>query len=205
MEFERENVVGIYSEISGHFSRTRHYKWNWVEGFIRALPDGSEVLDIGCGNGRNMENTAHRFVGIDNCPEFVDMCREDGKEALIADMCDMPFGNNMFDAVISVASFHHLSNISRRLDAMNEIHRVLKPGGTCLLSVWAKDQPEKTRRKFPRYGENFVPWKTPEGKEYKRYYHIFRIPELTSIAKLCGLTIIKHETICGNEVFTLKK
>ena len=57
MEIEKANVFQIYSQIAKHFNNTRHYKWRSVEDFLDSLPHGSFVLDLGCGNGRNMENT----------------------------------------------------------------------------------------------------------------------------------------------------
>ncbi|XP_051676045.1 alkylated DNA repair protein alkB homolog 8 isoform X5 [Oryctolagus cuniculus] len=51
-QLEREYVHRVYEEIAGHFSSTRHTPWPHIVEFLKALPDGSIVADIGCGNGK---------------------------------------------------------------------------------------------------------------------------------------------------------
>lgn len=205
MDFEYNNVRDIYSKICDHFDDTRQYKWCWVEEFLQTFENNMKICDIGCGNGRNMEGHNLDFIGIDNCPEFIEICLKKGLNVKEADVCSLPFKDNTFDGLISIASLHHLSGISRRIDAFNEIYRVLKPGGRCLISVWSKNQPSKTRRKFNFYGENFVEWKNKNGEIFKRYYYIFRLPEIEAIIKLCKLKIEKHSWECGNEVYIISK
>ena len=108
------------------------------------------------------------------------------------------------DAILCIAVFHHLSNYENRLNALFEMKRLLKPNGKILLSVWSINQPSKTRRTFNNYGNNIVLWDN-NGKIYERYYYIFQIDELKNLFKKTGLTIIKHEYNCGNEIFTLIK
>jgi hypothetical protein len=42
----------VYNEIASHFSSTRHSPWPRIVEFLKALPSGSIVADIGCGNGK---------------------------------------------------------------------------------------------------------------------------------------------------------
>ena len=70
MEYETKNVKNVYSKIASHFDNTRSYSWSWITQFINSNKEGSLILDIGCGNGRNMTNYKYKFIGIDNCPEF---------------------------------------------------------------------------------------------------------------------------------------
>lgn len=51
-QLEQEYVHRVYEEIAGHFSSTRHTPWPHVVEFLKALPSGSLVADIGCGNGK---------------------------------------------------------------------------------------------------------------------------------------------------------
>lgn len=57
-----------------------------------------------------------------------------------------------------IASYHHLSTVDRRIKCLEEIHRILKNNGKCLLSVWSKNQPKKTKRVFNNYGDTLVKW-----------------------------------------------
>ena len=73
---EENNVNVIYNNIADHFNVTRVNKWHWVENFLNNLKEGTLVLDIGCGNGRNMNHKNLNFIGIDNCENFVKICKE---------------------------------------------------------------------------------------------------------------------------------
>jgi tRNA (uracil-5-)-methyltransferase TRM9 len=150
------------------------------------------------------KNEFPKCVGIDNCPEFVEICREKGLTAIHSDMANIPLDSNSADGILSIASFHHLASVERRISALTEMKRLLKPGGKILLSVWSIKQPEKTRRKFENYGDVIVPW-NQFGKIYERYYYIFKIDEITDLFHQVGLKITSHEWNCGNEVFILTK
>ena len=83
--------------------------------------------------------------------------------------------------------------------------RILKPNGMALISVWSKNQPEKTKRRFDSYGDQMVSWKSVKGDEYFRYYYIFKIDELIELFNLTGFKVVKHCWDCGNEIFIVKK
>lgn len=51
-KLEQEYVHKVYEEIATHFSSTRHSPWPQIVEFLRSLPTGSIVADIGCGNGK---------------------------------------------------------------------------------------------------------------------------------------------------------
>jgi len=49
---DSRDCVKVYETIASHFSSTRHSPWPRVTEFIRQIPPGSLVADIGCGNGK---------------------------------------------------------------------------------------------------------------------------------------------------------
>ena len=49
----------------------------------------------------------------------------------VADVCYLPYNNEAFDYIISVATYHHLKR-EQQLTAFQELKRVLKPGGRLL-------------------------------------------------------------------------
>ena len=200
---EVTNVREVYNKIAGHFDSTRTYKWRWVTEFVESLEPGSTIYDIGCGSGRNMTYKNLNFIGVDNCEQFISICEGKGLSVVNADMTKLPFQSNSANAILCIASFHHLSSNERRIAALNEITRVLKPRGKVLLSVWSIRQPAKTKRKFETYGSTIVKWKHKDGKEFNRFYYIFKIDEIKELFKVCGLTVLDHSWETGNEVFTL--
>lgn len=206
---EHTSVTSVYNIIAEHFETTRQYKWKWVEDFVYSIQnDCSTIYDIGCGTGRNMTgyNTTlrHTFIGVDNCSKFIEICTNKGLRCVNASMTSLPFEDCSADAILSIASFHHLSTVKRRIDTLKEMVRVLKNDGKILLSVWSKEQPKKTRRVFETYGDTLVKW-NKQGEVFERYYYIFRIDEIKELFDNCGLRISSHTWECGNEVFILEK
>jgi ubiquinone/menaquinone biosynthesis C-methylase UbiE len=203
---EITHVKNIYENIANNFSDKRYTSWDWIENFISFFPLKSMILDIGCGNGRNMKNTNYEFYGIDNCESFIKMAKEITPNVYLSDMTKLPFSDNYFDAIISIASFHHLSNINRRIECIKEMHRVLKPNGKILLSVWSINQShnKKLDNKF-KYGDNIVPFKDNRGNIIgNRYYYIFQLEEIYNIIQPF-FNIDSHDWIHGNEIFILNK
>ena len=45
-------ILQVYEEIANHFSGTRHTPWPKISQFIKDMPAGSMMADIGCGNGK---------------------------------------------------------------------------------------------------------------------------------------------------------
>ena len=210
-DLENTGVTQTYNKIATAFSNTRTKPWDWIQKFLKSLPNESSVLDIGCGNGRNMTNVVKgqnlTFKGVDSCQEFVEIANKNGKDVVLSDMCQLPFEDNSFDAILSIASFHHLSTPERREKGLQEMRRVLKPGGKILMSVWAITQPEHSKNygKF-KYGDNIVPWKNKYGViEGERYYYIFQIKELTDLILDEDFHITDWQWDYGNEVLLFQK
>ena len=63
-----------------------------------------------------------------------------GCQAIRSDALKLPINDNIANACINIAMVHHLSTPERRMKAIREMYRVLKPGGHCLIYAWAKDQ-----------------------------------------------------------------
>ena len=65
-QLETEYVNKVYDQIAPHFDHTRYKPWPGVENFVKSLPDGSLLLDVGCGNGRNLNINKNVFdMGTD--------------------------------------------------------------------------------------------------------------------------------------------
>eukprot|EP00898_Chlorokybus_atmophyticus_P003773 jgi/Chlat1/4397/Chrsp29S04535 len=174
---ERKYVHAVYDAIAPHFSDTRFARWPRVLAFLRSLPKDAMVLDAGCGNGKYLGVVPHLFmVGCDYSAGLVDICAGKGFDASVADTTQLPYRDNVFDAVISIAVLHHLSSNTRRTAAVQELLRVVKPGGCVLLTAWSKEQedanilakwtpiPKKAEEDSVRSvsGQDFfVPWHVP--------------------------------------------
>jgi ubiquinone/menaquinone biosynthesis C-methylase UbiE len=107
--------------------------------------NGMKVLDIGCGNGYVLNHYSMNgaiTTGIDLTWTGIQLSRKrfemDKKNGcfLNANGEDLPFKNNSFDCVCSMGVLHHTPEIERALD---EIYRVLKPGGRLILMFYNKN------------------------------------------------------------------
>jgi tRNA (uracil-5-)-methyltransferase TRM9 len=179
-----ELVKEFYSKNAAHFSRTRNEPWPGTKKFLDVLPSGSKILDIGCGNGRNMfYRNDLDIIGLEQSEELCKIVEERGGKVKCGNMVDLPFESEIFDYVMGIASYHHLDNDKDRERALKEFYRVLKPGGRLYLLVWAKEQPEKSKRIFTKKDE-IVEWQNTDGKVFYRYYHIYSKGDLVKEVNL---------------------
>jgi ubiquinone/menaquinone biosynthesis C-methylase UbiE len=208
-----ESTADVYNKIAKEFKNTRHYQWPWIDTFIssiqKAVPNDNhiKILDIGCGSGRNIEAYQSENIiidGIDNSSEFVNICKKNGLNVNLNDMTNISKADDMYDYILSIASFHHLNDEGKRIKCLREMKRVLKKNGQILLSVWSKNQPKKTKRVFDHYGDNMVPWKCHNGEIFDRYYYIFKLDELNKLFADYDFEIISYFWDCGNDVFIIK-
>lgn len=104
----------------------------------------------------------------------------------VADVSHLPFTDEVFNWAISVATYHHIQSKRERLKALEELQRLLKPGGEAFITVWNRGQP----RFWFRGKEVTVPWRTKD-KTLERYYYLFSYPELEKLARQAGLQVVK--------------
>ncbi len=89
------------------------------------------VLDNGCGIGNMFEKMCDcSLVGLDISCNMLDKARTRGGNLLCGDSQTLPFPDATFDAIMARSLLHHLPDPDRGVD---EMHRVLKPGGEILV------------------------------------------------------------------------
>jgi len=132
---EKEYVHDFYDASAQHFSDTRHTPWPQVQAFVEALPFGSLLLDLGCGNGKYLKVLPQGVygAGLDRCEKLCQITRERNCQVLVGDVLCAPYRNGCADVVLSVAVLHHFSTLYHRKLAISECVRVLKKGGTGLI------------------------------------------------------------------------
>ena len=205
---EKKGVVDFYTRIADHFSLTRHTPWPKVIEFVSQAKKAETLLDCGCGNGRHIlaaRDSGVVVFGCDIISRFVEICKKERKlEALVSDALCLPYRSAVFDRVICIAVIHHLSTRERRLRALQELTRVASLKGLILVTVWAFEQDQDSKRKFDAQDVT-VPWVLPAEhdpervKEYKeafvdgkkkkklpsasvdRYCHVFKEGELEQL------------------------
>lgn len=110
------------------------------------VPPGSAVLEVAPGPGyfaiELAKLGAYSITGLDISRSFVEMGRANAERAGVAvdfrlgDAAHMPFPDKSFDFLLCRAAF---KNFTRPVEALREMHRVLKPGGLALIVDLRKD------------------------------------------------------------------
>jgi len=194
-----------YNQIAEDFSRTRQRIWEEIKFlFDDYIQKGDTVLDWGCGNGRYFElfkNKDIDCVGIDNSQKLIEIAKQKYPQSnfSVSRDSEIPFADNHFDKIYSIAVLHHIPSKELRLKFLQEAKRALKPGGLFVVTVW-KFQNKKERRLLLKYtilklfGKSkldFMDILDPWGKELDRYYHWFTKRELKKLAQKAGFKIEK--------------
>ena len=113
----------------------------------RALVGDARVLEVGCGTGA-MAERIHALPGVtlvatDFSPRFVELTAARGVDARQADICYLPFEDDAFDVVFAGWMLYHVRDLER---ALNEVRRVLRPGGTFVAVTNGNDHLADLRR-----------------------------------------------------------
>ena len=100
---------------------------------------GDRVLDVGCGPGNSTRPLASQagdgvVVGIDASNSMLETAVKRGGGSNLTyvrgDACELPFGDEKFNAVCCVGVIHMIDEAMR---ALNEMVRVLAPGGRLVI------------------------------------------------------------------------
>ena len=187
--------IDIFNQIAPSWYNFRHWSifrqelaWlaqRWRQG---------KLLNLGCAHGPDFLPFREKFelYGVDFSTEMLKFARKYSEKHHFAvnlaraDVRYLPYQVEAFDWAISVATYHHLRDNVERLRALQELKRVLKPGGEAFITVWNRWQP-----KFWFRGKEVdVPWRTKDEVLY-RYYYLFSYGELLKMAKKAGFEVLK--------------
>ena len=97
-----------------------------------------DVLEVGCGEGRGIDvlmKNATSFTAVDKIKPVIDGLQKKYPSARFMSMNIPPLtglADNAYDVVVSFQVIEHIEDDRKFLQ---EIHRVLKPGGTALLTT----------------------------------------------------------------------
>jgi ubiquinone/menaquinone biosynthesis C-methylase UbiE len=138
-------VARWYARIRGSASQIEAYR-NQAAQLTAGLPNGAAVLEVAPGPGHLAIEMARlgRFhvAGLDISRSFVEIATRKAHEARVSvdfrqgDAASMPFEAESFDVIVCQAAF---KNFARPGDALDEMFRVLRSGGTTVIQDMRRD------------------------------------------------------------------
>lgn len=143
--FKRFKDLGIESAQAKAYDKlTRIHRMSEMKmqakEIAKHIKDGDSVLEIAPGAGYlSIELSKlgkYQITGMDISQDLVDICTENAKQAganinfVQGNVSSMPFADNTFSFIVCVLAF---KNFKEPVKALEEMYRVLKPGGTALI------------------------------------------------------------------------
>lgn len=167
----------------------------WETEVVSHFPIKSQILDIGCGMGREafcLYDRGFRITAIDISEKVIEPAKKIALESkrdiefLLTNGLDLPFESNTFDVVIIWSqTFGLLYDEDNKIHILKECIRVLKSNG--ILSFSGHDK-EFLKAKYPQYlNENkFFPYANTDC-----YWEAFTTNEMVDLAQKAGFSIIE--------------
>ena len=132
---EINEVHKVYDKISKHFSTTRKIIWPKVREFIDSFDSNSLILDVGCGNSKNMGSREDcKYIGLDMCENLMKHGEDKKNCSFVVGNCiNLPFSNKFTDYSLTYSIFHYLPSFQYAIDCIYELIRVTKDNGRILI------------------------------------------------------------------------
>ena len=205
----------FYQTFGHEFSSTRLHLQPGVQRVLDGLAGGEWILDLGCGNGemaRELMRRGHRgpYTGVDFSPPLLEVARHGWEDApatfIRADLASVDWDKKIiasltqpFDLVTAFATLHHIPGQEMRLNILNKVHALLRPGGRFIHSEWQFMKSEKLKDRIQPWedaglspeevedGDYLLDWRS--GGRGLRYVHHFHEAELDDLASACGFRV----------------
>ncbi len=188
LTLEETKTLESYKKIAGRRNKTHADPNFWkpeFDVFKKLLPQGGQIIDIGCGAGRDALMFANsrffNYVGIDLSDEMLAAARElvPRIHLLKMNMYDLEFPPGIFDGFWAAASLLHIPKKNVRT-VLNQIKKVVKPGGTGFIALKKGD------------GERMV---RGQSEDDERFFAFYQDGEFSEILESNGFKILQHQMV----------
>ena len=166
--------------------------WHTAKHVLARMPveAGDTVLDLGTGSGYALRALRERGIGrgygLDGAPEMVRNARgytdDDAVAFLIGDFDSLPVADDAVDHAFSMEAFYYAADPRATLE---EVRRVLAPGGTFYCAVNYFAESESTREWQTNLSVPMTRWNRTEYREAFRE---------------AGLVVAEQDTIADREI-----
>ena len=137
--------------------------------------DACYILDLGCGTGLELEqyfliNPNAKIKGIDLAPKMLERLKSKFTDKditlILGSYFDVPFGENIYDAAVSVESLHHFTK-NEKIPLYINLRNSLKENGYFILTDYfsLSDEEEQSHR------EEYIKLKKEQNITDDSFYH----------------------------------
>ena len=156
IKFGRDEQLGALPDwISKRIEVNRYESYRLLEQAREQTPAGARVLDAGAGEGQYRPYFAHtRYVGLDLA--VGDVAWDYSGLDVLGDLRTLPFASGTYDAAVCIQTLEHVNEPMR---VINEIGRVLRPGGRLYLSApmaWHQHQKPHDYFRYTSFGFRYL-------------------------------------------------
>ncbi|MBA7511778.1 Ubiquinone biosynthesis O-methyltransferase, mitochondrial [subsurface metagenome] len=201
--YNRQDFLGVC------YRRRMYQALSWLGN--SNLSENSKILDVGCGAGmiaKEVANRGYEIWGMDYSYNMIrkakTICNVNMKfdtNFLQGDIESLPFKDSVFDMVLCLGVITYLKSEQK---ALQEMSRILKPGGTMILSILNKFSLAKcldisvlVKRRLQRIaGNRIVSWqKRAEIEENRFVIKSYFIPSLRNALRTARFTELACTTV----------
>ncbi len=187
-----------YDRFSAGYDRRRNKGYHVLldeleAGFVRQQIRGRMILDAGCGTGlvsAHLKAVFPRIIGGDLSSGMLRRAAARGQTVVQADLTALLFQSGAFDGLFS---FKVLAHVPRLKNALEEMARVVKPGGGLILEFYNPRSIRGLKKRF--HIRHRVANKTDETEVYTGFYTLRTIREILPQG-------LKIEAVRGIMIFT---
>lgn len=178
-------IVPTYQKIAKRYAALYFHDTGdhpYINQFLKLLPNGSRILDAGCGNGNYTQyilRSGYRCEGIDLSPAMLSIARDrvPGVKFTLMDMRRLDYSSQSFDGILAAYSLIHIPSAQLH-ETLSEFYRVLKDDGAILIIV-QKGLSDRIRNE-------------PLARGQKIFMNFFSVRRLTDYLIEAGFTVFNH-------------
>lgn len=160
----------------------------WLERLLATLPEPSDVLELGCGNGEPVARLLaqrHRYTGVDISREQLRRARAAAPRGSFvhADYAALELRPESVDGIVALYTFGHLPR-EKLPGLLGRIATALRPGGHLLATLGRRDEPGVVE---------------DDWLGAPMFFSSYAVPTNLRLLAEAGLEVVSSDVVCQDE------